>query len=75
MIFTISGVPTKNMGSDDVQIVLTGIDKVKFLDAKGMDWCLLTAANALMPAGDYPDYMTMCVFENKKFWKTPNEPS
>jgi hypothetical protein len=62
------GVATKNMGADDVQIVLTGIDKVNFLAAKGMDWCLLTAANALMEANaDYADSMTMCVFENKKF--------
>lgn len=63
------------MVSDDVQIVLTGIDKVQFLDAYGMDWCLLTAANALMPAGDYPDHMTMCVVENKKFWKSPGDPN
>jgi len=68
------GVATKNMGADDVQIVLTGIDKVNFLDSKGMDWCLLTAANALMEADDYPDCMTMCVFENKKFWSAPPEP-
>ena len=62
------------MGADDVQIVLTGIDKVNFLDSKGMDWCLLTAANALMEADDYNDCMTMCVFENKKFWSAPPQP-
>ncbi|CBY41931.1 unnamed protein product [Oikopleura dioica] len=70
-----SGVPTKNMGSDNVQIILTGIDKVNFLDDKGMDWCLLTAANAIMPAGEYPDIMTMCVFEGKKFWEAPADPN
>ena len=63
------------MVSDDVQIVLTGIDKVQFIDAKGMDWCLLTAANAIMPAGDYPDHMTMCVVESKKFWSAPPNPA
>ena len=63
------------MGSDDVQIFLTGLDKVTFLDAKGMDWCLLTLANALMPAGDYPSHLTQCVFENKKFWKTRTDPN
>lgn len=63
------------MGSDDVQIVLTGLDKVTFLDAFGQDWCLLTAANAIMAAGEYPDYLTMCVFENKKFWKAPADPT
>jgi len=70
-----SGVPTKNMGSDDVQIMLTGLDKVNFLDAKGMDWCLLTLGNALMPAGDYADHLTQCVFENKKFWNAPANPN
>jgi len=70
-----NGVATKNMGSDDVQIVLTGIDKVNFLNAKGMDWCLLTAANAIMPAGEYPDFMTMCVIEGKKFWQAPAAPN
>ncbi|CBY30365.1 unnamed protein product [Oikopleura dioica] len=71
-----SGTATKNMASDDVQIVLTGIDKVSFLDSKGMDWCLLTAANALMPADtDYPDHVTMCIIEGKKFWKAPAEPN
>ena len=63
------------MAADDVQIVLTGLDKVTFLANKGMDWCLLTAANALMPAGEYPDFMTMCVIENKKFWKAPPNPN
>jgi hypothetical protein len=70
-----SGVATKNMASDDVQIILTGIDKVQFLDAKGMDWCLLTAANALMPADSYPDHVTMCVIEGKKFWTAPADPN
>jgi hypothetical protein len=64
------------MGADDVQIVLTGIDKVTFLASKGMDWCLLTAANALMEANPYyADSMTMCVFENKKFWSSPPNPN
>lgn len=75
-VFYFSGTATKNMASDDVQIVLTGIDKVSFLDSKGMDWCLLTAANALMPADtDYPDHVTMCIIEGKKFWKAPAEPN
>jgi len=68
------GVPTKNMASDDVQIILTGLSNVQFLDSKGMDWCLLTAANALMPADGYPDHVTMCVIESKKFWKAPAQP-
>ncbi len=74
-VFYFSGTATKNMASDDVQIVLTGIDKVSFLDSKGMDWCLLTAANALMPADDYPDHVTMCIIEGKKFWKAPADPN
>lgn len=63
------------MAADDVQIMLTGLDKVTFLDTKGMDWCLLTLANAMMPAGDYADHLTQCVFENKKFWNAPANPN
>ena len=48
---------------------------MQWIDAKGRDWCLLTAANAIVPAADYADYHLMCLAEKKTFWKTPSDPN
>ena len=54
-----------------------GIQDVQWIDAKGRDWCLLTAANALLPLenANYPDHHILCLAEAKTFWKTPNDPN
>jgi len=71
-----NGAPFKNMASDDVQITLTGIKDVQWIAAKGRDWCLLTAANAIVPIEDknWPDHQIMCIAERKTFWKPPADP-
>ena len=57
--------------------MLLGIKDVQWIAAKGQDWCLLTAANALVPVEDknWPDHQIMCVAERKTFWNTPADPN
>ena len=86
-----NGIAKKHMGSDDVQVILTGkiegrlqiafiflgLKDVKWIEAKGRDWCLLTGATAIVPLENmnFPDYHIMCVAEAKTFWKAPADPS
>ena len=66
------GVPTKNMGSDDVQLMITGLDSVSFLTTE--ENCLLTGASAALEANDYSDLERACLIEAKTFWSKPTLP-
>ena len=67
-----SGVATKNMGSDDVQLMISGLDKVSFLTTE--ENCLLTGAAAAMEGGDYSDLERACMINKKTFWSKPALP-
>ncbi|CAG5109643.1 Oidioi.mRNA.OKI2018_I69.chr2.g4158.t1.cds [Oikopleura dioica] len=69
----VKGVPTKNLASDDVQIMLTGLDKVSFLTTE--ENCLLTGGAAYLEAREYTDLERSCLIEGKTFWSKPVLPA
>ncbi|CAG5081672.1 Oidioi.mRNA.OKI2018_I69.PAR.g9936.t1.cds [Oikopleura dioica] len=68
-----SGVPTKNMGSDDVYISFTGLELVNWLT--NQDNCLLLGAQAALPYEDFSELDRACFVDLKTFWQTPPLPN
>ncbi|CAG5109418.1 Oidioi.mRNA.OKI2018_I69.chr2.g3961.t1.cds [Oikopleura dioica] len=68
-----SGIPTKNMGSDDVYISFTGLEQVNWLT--NQENCLLLGAQAALPYDDFDEVDRACFVDLKTFWKTPPLPN